>query len=154
MADPVIDALNGLIATEMRAVNQYFVHAKCAQSWGYDKLAEKFREISIEEMRDIETYMDRVLLLGGLPNLQHFDAFTVGENIPEQIDAAIELEERAVEQVKAAVTLCEELGDFGTAELVRAKVADEERQLDWLRTQRSLIEQLGEPLYLAGLTGP
>jgi bacterioferritin len=152
MADPVVDALNGLIATEMRAVNQYFVHAKCAQSWGYEKLADKFREISIEEMRDIEVYMDRVLLLGGLPNLQTFDAFTVGETVPEQLDAAIELEEAAVVQVKDAVKLCEQLGDIGTAELVRAKVAEEEAQLDWLRTQRSLIQQLGEPLYLAGLT--
>lgn len=152
MADPVVDALNGLIATEMRAVNQYFVHAKCAQSWGYPKLAAKLREISIEEMNDIEVYMDRVLLLGGLPNLQRLDAFTVGENVPEQLDAAITLEEGAIGQLKDAIALCEERGDVGTAELLRPKVADEEAQLDWLRTQRAVLDQIGEALYLASLT--
>jgi len=151
MADPIVDALNGLIATEMRAVNQYFVHAKCAQSWGYTKIAEKFREISLEEMRDIEEYMERVLLLGGLPNLQRFDAFQVGESVPEQIAAAIALEEAAVAQLKAAVALCEEHADVGTAELLRAKVSQEEEQLDWLETQRGLIERIGEELYLARL---
>jgi len=152
MADPVVDALNGLIATEMRAVNQYFVHAKCAQNWGYPKLAAKFREISIEEMNDIELYMDRVLLLGGLPNLQRLDAFVVGENVPEQLDAAIALEEGAIQQLKDAVALCESSDDIGTAELLRPKVADEETQLDWLRTQRGLVDQLGEALYLTTLT--
>jgi bacterioferritin len=154
MAAPVIDALNGLIATEMRAVNQYFVHAKCAEHWGYPKLASRFREISMEEMRDIEAYMERVLLLDGLPNLQRLDAFVVGETVPEQLDAAIALEEGAVVQLKAAITLCEELDDIGTAELLRPKVADEETQLDWLRTQRTLVDTLGEALYLAGLTEP
>jgi bacterioferritin len=153
MADPVVDALNGLIGTEMRAVNQYFVHAKCAESWGYPKLAARFREISIEEMNDIEVYMDRVLLLGGLPNLQRLDAFQIGENVPEQLDAAIALEEGAIVQLKEAVAICEDAGDVGTAELLRPKVAEEETQLDWLRTQRSLVDQLGEALYLAGQTG-
>ena len=152
MADPVIDALNGLIATEMRAVNQYFVHAKCAENWGFPKIAAKFREISIEEMRDIEDYMERVLLLDGLPNLQRLEAFTVGENVGEQLDAAIALEEGAITQLKEAITLCEGLDDIGTAELLRPKVGDEEAQLDWLRTQRALLDSLGEPLYLAGLT--
>ena len=152
MADPVIDALNGLIATEMRAVNQYFVHAKCAENWGFPKIAAKFREISIEEMRDIEDYMERVLLLDGLPNLQRLEAFTVGENVAEQLDAAIALEEGAITQLKEAITLCEGLDDIGTAELLRPKVGDEEAQLDWLRTQRALLDSLGEPLYLAGLT--
>ncbi|MFA5882477.1 MAG: bacterioferritin [Acidimicrobiia bacterium] len=149
MSDPVVGALNGLIAVELVAVNQYFVHAKICQHWGYEKLAARFREVSIEEMRDVEAYMDRVLLLGGLPNLQRLDAFQVGENVPEALDLAVALEESAVQKLKDAVALCESVDDLGTAALLRPKVADEEAQLDWLRTQRSLIDQIGEALYLA-----
>ena len=149
MSDGVIGALNGLIGVELVAVNQYFVHAKCAEHWGYEKLAARFREVSIEEMRDIEVYMDRVLLLGGLPNLQRLDAFQVGENVPEALDLAIALEERALVLLGDAVVLCEQAGDLGTAQLLRPKVADEEAQLDWLKTQRGLVDQLGEALYLA-----
>src|SRR4029079_16339459 len=81
----IIDALNGLIATELVAVNQYFVHAKLCDHWGFERLASHFREDSMEEMRDIEAYMDRVLLLGGLPNLQRLDPFQVGESVGEAI---------------------------------------------------------------------
>lgn len=150
MSDPVIGALNGLIGVELVAVNQYFVHAKLCEHWGYEKLAARFREVSIEEMRDIDAYMDRVLLLGGLPNLQRLDAFQVGENVPEALDLAIALEEAALVLLRDAVVLCEEAGDLGTAQLLRPKVADEEAQLDWLKTQRSLVDQVGEALYLAG----
>jgi bacterioferritin len=149
MSERVIESLNGLIATELMAVNQYFVHAKCCEHWGFAKLAEHFREDSIDEMRDIETYMDRVLLLGGLPNLQRLDPFQVAETVPEAIDLALSLEERAVKQLKDAVALCESEDDVGTAEILREKVGDEEEQLDWLRTQRGLLDQLGEGLYLS-----
>ena len=153
MSAGVMDALNGLIATELVAVNQYFVHAKLCEHWGFEKLAGKLREASIDEMRDVEAYMDRVLLLGGLPNLQRLDAFQVGENVPEALDLAIALEERAVAQLKEAVALSESEDDLGTAALLRPKVADEEEQLDWLRQQRSLIAQLGQELYLAQQVG-
>jgi bacterioferritin len=145
----IVDALNGLIATELVAVNQYFVHAKLCEHWGFEKLAAHFREDSMEEMRDIEGYMDRVLLLGGLPNLQRLDPFQVGETVGEALDLGIALETRAVEQLQAAVRLTDEAGDVGTFELLGPKVPEEEAQLDWLRTQKGLIEQLGEQLYLS-----
>jgi len=146
---PIIDALNGLIATELVAVNQYFVHAKLCEHWGFERLASHFREDSMEEMRDVEAYMDRVLLLGGLPNLQRLDPFQVGESVGEAIDLGIALETRAVEQLKDAVRLVDDAGDVGTFELLTPKVPEEEAQLDWLTTQKGLIEQLGEPLYLS-----
>jgi bacterioferritin len=145
----VVEALNGLIAIELVAVNQYFVHAKLCQHWGFDKLAEKLREASIDEMRDVETYMDRVLLLGGLPNLQRLDSFQVGETVPEALDLAIALEGRAVELLKSAVASAEAENDLGTATMLRGKVADEEEQIDWLEQQRTLLDQLGRELYLA-----
>jgi bacterioferritin len=147
--EQIVEALNGLIATELVAVNQYFVHAKLCEHWGFEKLASHFREDSMEEMRDIEAYMDRVLLLGGLPNLQRLDAFQVGENVGEVFELGISLETRAVDQLRDAVRLADEAGDVGTFELLGPKVPEEEAQLDWLTTQKGLIGQLGEALYLS-----
>ena len=149
MNERIIEALNGLIATELVAVNQYFMHSKLCQHWGFEKMAAHLREDSMDEMRDIEAYMDRVLLLGGLPNLQRLDPFQVGESVGEAIDLGIALETRAVEQLKDAVRLVDDAGDVGTFELLTPKVPEEEAQLDWLTTQKGLIEQLGEPLYLS-----
>lgn len=149
----IIESLNGLIATELIAVNQYFVHAKLCQHWGFEKLATHLRDDSIDEMRDVEAYMDRVLLLGGLPNLQRLDAFQVGENVREILELAIRLEEGAVEQLRAAVRQADEAGDVGTSELLSPKMPEEEGQLDWLRTQLSLLDRLGEPNYLASQVG-
>jgi bacterioferritin len=145
----VIDALNGLIATEMSAINQYFVHAKICDSRGLTRVAHKLRESSMEEMRDVETLMDRVLLLGGLPNLQRIDAFQVGENVVEMFELHAALERGAVDQLKTAIADCDKEGDVGSSQLLRSMVAEEEAQLDWLTTQLELIEQLGENIYLA-----
>jgi bacterioferritin len=145
----VVDALNGLITTELSAINQYFVHAKICDSRGLERVAHKLRESSMEEMRDVETLMDRVLLLGGLPNLQRMDAFQVGENIVEMFQLHAALEKGAVDQLKAAVGTCDGEGDVGTSQLLRAMVAQEETQLGWLTTQLDLIELLGETAYLA-----
>ncbi len=149
MNEQIIEALNGLITTELMAVNQYFMHSKLCEHWGFEKMAAHLREDSMDEMRDVEAYMDRVLLLGGIPNLQRLDAFQVGESVIEALDLGIALETRAVEQLQAAVRLADDVGDFGTLELLGPKVPEEEGQLDWLTTQKGLIEQLGEQLYLS-----
>jgi bacterioferritin len=145
----VIDALNGLITTEMGAINQYFVHAKICDSRGLARVAHKLRESSMEEMRDVESLMDRVLLLGGLPNLQRVEAFQVGENVVEMFQLHAALERGAVDQLKVAVVDCDSEGDVGSSQMLREMVASEEAQLDWLTTQLELIEQLGENTYLA-----
>jgi bacterioferritin len=146
----VVRALNGLLTIELRAVNQYFLDYKLAAHWGYEHLAQKFHDASFEEMRDAEKLMDRILLLGGLPNLQRSEPFTTGETVPEQFSAAIELETKAVEQLHSAIRTVEEQGDDGTASMLRAMLLEEEEYLGWLETQVSLIEQLGEVQYLAG----
>lgn len=145
----VIDALNGLITTEMGAINQYFVHAKICDSRGLARVAHKLRESSMEEMRDVESLMDRVLLLGGLPNLQRVEAFQVGETVVEMFQLHAALEQGAVDQLKVAVVDCDSEGDVGSSQMLREMVASEEAQLDWLTTQLELIEQLGENTYLA-----
>ena len=145
----VIDALNGLITTELGAINQYFVHAKICDSLGLERVAHKLRESSMEEMRDVETLMDRVLLLGGLPNLQRMEAFQVGENVVEMFELHASVERGAVDQLKSAIGDCDSEGDVGSGQLLRTMVAQEEAQLDWLTTQLELIELLGESTYLA-----
>jgi bacterioferritin len=145
----VVRLLNGLLTTELRAINQYFLDSKLAAHWGYEHLAESFRSASFEEMRDAESLMDRILLLGGLPNLQRVEAFTTGETVPEQLAAARDLEAKAVGQLTSAIGDAERVGDEGTAHLLRTMIVEEERQLDWLTTQLELIDQVGEANYLA-----
>jgi bacterioferritin len=145
----VVKALNGLLTIELRAINQYFLDSKLAAHWGFEHLAERFHDASFEEMRDAEKLMDRILLLGGLPNLQRSEPFTTGENVPEQFQGAAALETKAVEQLHAAIGTSEEHGDDGTASILRAMLVEEEEYLGWLETQLSLIERLGETQYLA-----
>jgi bacterioferritin len=145
----VVKLLNGLLTTELRAINQYFLDSKLATHWGYDHLAEKFREASFEEMRDAETLMDRILLLGGLPNLQRVEAFAAGETVREQLTAARELEAKAIDQLHTAIREAEGHGDDGTATLLRTMIVEEEEQLDWLTTQLELMDQVGDANYLA-----
>ncbi len=145
----VVEALNELIATEMVAVNQYFLHAKILESRGLSRLAKHLRDDSMDEMRDLEALMERVLYLGGLPNLQYLEGFQVGETVTEQLQLALELESKAIGQQKSTVAVCLAEGDEGSAELVRPMIPSEEAQLDWLRAQLELMATVGEANYLA-----
>ena len=145
----VVRALNGLLTTELRAINQYFMDCKLAEHWGLEQLAKEYRDASFEEMRDAEALMDRILLLGGLPNLQRAEPFATGETVPEQLHLAGELESKAIDQLRAAITLAEEANDDGTANMLRDMLGDEEEQLGWIETQLTLIERVGEANYLA-----
>jgi len=144
----VVRTLNALLTTELRAINQYFLDTKLAGHWGFEHLAERFREASFQEMRDAESLMDRILLLGGLPNLQRMEPFAVGETVREQFDAAIELEAKAAGQLHEAIRSVEAQGDEGTATLLRSMLVEEEEQLDWLTSQVELMDRLGEANYL------
>ena len=145
----VVEVLNGLLTTELTAINQYFTHAKICESWGFERLAAKFREASMDEMKDAEAIMDRVLQLGGLPNLQRLESFQVGEDVAEQLQLAVALESRAAAQVREAVSACEEQGDQGTSTLLRRMLLDEEAQLAWVESQVELMARLGDVNYLA-----
>jgi bacterioferritin len=144
-----VKVLNALLTIELRAINQYFLDSKLASHWGLDQLAKEFREASFEEMRDAETLMDRLLLLGGLPNLQRAEAFATGETVPEQFQLAGELEAKAVENLHAAIAQAESVDDQGTALMLREMLVGEEQQLDWIEAQLGLIERVGEANYLS-----
>jgi bacterioferritin len=145
----VIEVLNEVLAAELVAINQYFLHAKMCRNWGFVTLADKARSESIEEMKHAETLIDRILFLEGIPNLQRLDKLHIGQSVPEQLRSDLELEYMAVTRLNDAIVLCRQKGDNTTEMLLSKILGSEEDHIDWLETQLNLIEQLGEKAYLA-----
>jgi bacterioferritin len=148
--DPeIIDLLNEVLTAELTAVNQYFIHAKMCSNWGYDRLADKIREESLDEMRDAEKLIERILYLDGVPNLQKLSSVRVGETVPEQFTLDLATEVAAIERYNRGVALAAAKGDNGTRELLEHRLVGEEAHADWLETQQGLIAQVGLENYLA-----
>lgn len=145
----VIELLNEVLTAELTAVNQYFLDAKMLSNWGYERLGSRFREESIDEMKDADHLIERILYLDGLPNVQRLGSVRVGETAPEKLRLALELEVAAIERLNGAVARCAALGDNGSRELFEGILVGEEEHADWLESQLSLIDQLGEAHYLA-----
>lgn len=149
----IISLLNDILTAELVAVNQYFMHAEICLSWGYKKLYEISRAASIDEMRHAEELMKRILLIGGLPNLQRLDALKIGETVTEQMECDLGLEDVAVKRLNEGLKICHDHGDFGTAELLQRLLISEEEHKDFLDTQLNLIRTLGEQAYLVQMIG-
>lgn len=148
--DPeIIELLNEVLTAELTAINQYFIHAKMRQNWGFTKLAEVARKESIEEMEDAEKLIDRILYLDGLPNLQRYNPVLVGETVPEQLELELRTETEAIERYNRGVALAVAKGDNGTRELLEHRLVDEEGHADWLETQLHVIATIGVENYLA-----
>ena len=148
--DPrIVELLNQHLTFELTAINQYFLNSRMCANWGYERLAKRHREIAMEEMRDSEELIDRILYLDGLPNLQRLGTVRVGETAVEQIRLAVELERTAVRNLDGYVATCVEVGDQGTREFLAAMIAEEERHVDYWETQLVTIEQIGDANYLA-----
>lgn len=145
----VIDALNELLTLELTVVNQYFLHSRMCENWGFVRLAAKQREIALEEMRDAEEIIDRILFLDGVPNMQRLGAVTIGETVPEQLRIAIDGERRALELLGGGIAISSEEGDEASREFFAARLLEEEGHIDFSETQLALIERLGESNYLA-----
>jgi len=145
----VIELLNEILTAELTAINQYFIHAKMCANWGYERLAKKKREESIEEMHDADRLIERILYLGGTPNMQRLSPVKVGEDPIEQHRLDLALETEAVQRYNKGVALAREKGDNGTKELLEHHLKTEEASVDWLESQLYLVEKLGAPAYLA-----
>jgi bacterioferritin len=147
----IIELLNEQLTSELTAINQYFLHAKMQENWGYTLLAAHTRAESIDEMHHAEILTDRILFLEGLPNYQRLLPLRIGTTIKEQFtsDMAIELE--VVERLRRAIPLSRQKGDVTSANIFEDILADEERHVDYLETQLDLIVSLGEQLYLSQL---
>jgi bacterioferritin len=149
-ADPaIIDLLNQVLTNELTAVNQYFLHARICENWGYERLYEKFRQESIDEMKDADELIERILYLEGLPNVQRYNKVNVGESVPEMFQLDLQLEKDAIAALNDGIALCREKGDNGSAELLEDVLEGEEDHADWLETQLTAIDQIGAQNYLA-----
>ena len=147
--DPaVLEVLNDVLTAELTAVNQYFVDSKMMSNWGLARLADRFRHESIDEMKDADALIERILYLDGLPNMQRLGRVRVGETVPEKLGLALELEKAAIQRLNAGIALCVDKGDNGSRCLLEDILKGEEDHADWLETQLALIEQVGLAEYL------
>ncbi|MEO8183425.1 MAG: bacterioferritin [Deltaproteobacteria bacterium] len=145
----VIDALNAVLTAELTAINQYFIHYKMCQNWGYPQLAKKKREESIEEMKHAEKVIERILFLDGVPNMQRLSPVSVGEDPIEQHKLDLSLEVDAYKRLNDAIALCVSNGDNGTRELFERILLEEEESIDWHEAQLHLVDELGRQNYLS-----
>ena len=147
--DRVVALLNDVLTHELTSINQYFVHARMSENWGYERLWKKVREESVEEMRHADRLIERILYLEGLPNLQRLGKVNVGQNVPEQLRLDLDVEQKAVQLLNEGIELCRSLGDGGSRELLEDILLSEESHRSWLEAQLTLLQQVGEANYLA-----
>ena len=145
----IIEALNEILTAELTAINQYYVHYKMCENWGYERLRKHKYDESIDEMKHADTLIERILYLEGLPNLQRLGKVAVGENVPEQLKLDKKLEIAAIARLNDGIALCDEAGDGGSRELLEHVLVSEEEHLDWIETQLDLISSIGVEHYLA-----
>ena len=145
----VIELLNEVLTAELTAVNQYFLDSRMLKNWGYERLGAKFYEESIDEMKDADVLIERILYLDGMPNVQRLGTIRIGETGPEKLSVALDLEKEAIERLNGGIALCTTKGDHGTRELLEQILEGEEEHADWLESQLELISQVGEAHYLA-----
>ena len=144
----IIAFLNESLGAELTSINQYFAHAKICESWGWGRLAEKYKEESITEMHDAEKIMDRILMLDGMPELRTLSSVRLGKNVEEQLQFNLELEIEAVDRYRRGVELALEHGDHATREMLEEFVVSEEEHIDWIETQQDIITKIGIARYL------
>jgi bacterioferritin len=145
----IIELLNEVLTAELTSVNQYFVDSKMLDNWGYEPLAKHYYDESIDEMKDADKLIERILFLEGIPNMQRMSTVRVGETAPEKLQLALDLEYESIQRLNLGIASCVEKGDNGTRELLEQILEGEENHADWLETQLGLISQLGETNYLA-----
>ena len=144
----VIQHLNAVLKTELTAINQYFLHARMLRHWGVEKLGDHEYKESLDEMKDADKLIDRILFLGGLPNLQDLDKLLIGENVREILECDLRLEQAGLSRIREAIAYCEGVRDFVTRDLFSDMLDQEEGQVDFIETQFELIDRIGLERYI------
>ena len=147
----VIAHLNKILKNELTAINQYFLHGKMQENFGWVKIAKHTRAESLDEMRHAELLTDRILFLDGLPNYQRLSALRIGQTISQMLQSDMAVEVEAVDRLRRGIEYMRSIGDVTSANIFEDILSDEEEHIDYLETQQGLISQLGEQLYLAQL---
>ena len=145
----IIELLNSALTFELTVTNTYFLHARMLDNWGLGRLGKVFYDLSIDEMRDADALINRILMFEGHPNVQKLGSITVGEDAQEMLTLAYESEKAAVAEFNAGAQESHALGDHGTAAVFEEMVRDEERHAEWFESQLDAITRVGLPQYLA-----
>ncbi len=145
----VVELLNEALTFELTVTNTYFLHARMLDNWGLPKLGKVFYDLSIDEMKDADVLINRILMFDGHPNVQRLNPIRIGEDAKEMLSLALESERAAVAQFNAGAQECHDLGDHGTAAVFEEMVRDEERHADWFESQLQAIELVGIEQYLS-----
>ncbi|WP_137391334.1 bacterioferritin [Rhodoligotrophos defluvii] len=146
--DPkVIEYLNRALRSELTAINQYWLHYRLLDDWGYTKLAKRAREESIEEMHHADKLATRIIFLEGLPNMQQLDPLMIGQNIQEVLECDLKAEYGARDLYREARVICHDAGDYVSMKLFEELLADEEGHIDFLETQLDLLAKVGVQNY-------
>ena len=143
----VIDYLNKALRHELTAVNQYWLHYRLLDNWGYMALAKQWRKESIEEMQHADKLIERIIFLDGLPNMQTLESLHIGQNVKEVLERDLMAEMNARTLYEEAATHCHSVKDYVTRDLFEQLMADEEHHIDFLETQLDLVAKLGLELY-------
>jgi len=144
----VIQHLNAVLKNELTAINQCFLHARMLRHWGVTKLGDREYRASLDEMKDADKLIERILFLNGLPNLQDLDKLLIGENVREVLECDLRLEQAGLARLREAIAHCEGVRDFVSRDLFSDILEGEEEQVDFLETQFELIDRIGLERYI------
>jgi bacterioferritin len=147
--EKVIDVLNQVLRKELTGINQYFIHAKMVENWGYERLYKFIWKESVEEMKHADRVIERILFLEGTPNITTYDKITVGANVKQQLENDLGLEAAALTVLRNGIKTCVEAADDASRELLEHILVDEEDHVDWLESQLHQIDEVGYQNYLA-----
>ena len=148
----VINILNEILTVDLMAINQYFVHAKMCEHWGYERLHHKIRERSIDEMKDADTLIGHIFYLEGIPKVRHKTIVHLGETVPQQLQFDLKSEQDMLTLLNEGVLHCAKVADFTTRHMLEDMAKDVDAHIDWIETQMDTIKQAGIEHYLAEQT--